>query len=232
MSPLLAAVGVLRRLLLTPARIGIGVLLGALFTILSLVANRQDNAIAGDLIDGGLLVFVVPIVALIFAVGALGDLRDDGTLVYVWLQPLPRWQLGLASVLATWLYVVPIAALTAAGVVLAGGEADLLLPAVAACGLAAMAYATIFVGLGLRTTRSLLVGLVFVLIWEGFLAGLSEGVATLSVRRWSSALFADLAQRPSAMAPASSLAAVVVLGSVVLVGGLLTSRWLATRDIP
>ncbi len=34
---------------------------------------------------------VLSVVCLVFAGGAIGDLRDDKTLVYLWLRPMDRW---------------------------------------------------------------------------------------------------------------------------------------------
>ncbi|MFT5223257.1 MAG: ABC-2 type transport system permease protein, partial [Glaciecola sp.] len=213
MTAILEASSILRRLLLTPVRAGVSILLGGLLTLAAVGANLGGNGsgqIVPELITGGLLLIVVPLISLIFAVGALGDLVDDETMVYLWLKPLPRWQLGIAAAIATWQFVVPICVLIAAAVAVGGGESDMLVPAAAACAMASVAYSSLFIGLGLRTTRSLLAGLVFVLIWEGFLAGISEGIATISIRRWSNALFADLADVRSSLAPASALSATVV----------------------
>ncbi|MFT5222884.1 MAG: ABC-2 type transport system permease protein [Glaciecola sp.] len=235
MTAILTATSILRRLLLTPVRAGVSILLGGLLTLAAVGGNFGGNSNASlvpDLVTGGLLLVVVPLISLIFAVGALGDLVDDETMVYFWLKPLPRWQLGVAAAFATWQFVVPISVLIAAAVALGGGDPEMLVPAAVACAMASVAYSSLFIGLGLRTTRSLLAGLVFVLIWEGFLAGISEGIATISIRRWSNALFAELAELRSTMAPASALSATVVMLTVVVVGMLLTARWLTTREVP
>lgn len=234
MNAVLTATSVMRRLVLTPVRIGLSAMLGGLFLLLSVVSNLNGEAIADELIMNGILLFVIPIIALVYAVGALGDAVDDGTLVYLWLKPLPRWQLGIGAMLATWQFVVPISALIGAGVALGAGQSDLLFPAVAACTLGVMAYSALFVGLGLRTTKSLLAGLVYVLIWEGFLATLSDSIATWSVRRWASALFSDLGgfRVSSPLPEASAWSATLVLVIIIAVGLALTTRWLTTRDVP
>ncbi len=234
MTAIVTATGVIRRVLVTPARIGISLLLGGLLSFAAIAANLSGEAddVVADVVPGGLLLLVVPLISLVFAVGALGDLVDDDTIVYLWLKPLPRWQLALGAVLATWLYVVPTVAVVAAVIAVAGGDPGLLVAAVVSCVLASMAYGTVFVGLGLRTTRSLLAGLAFVLIWEGFLAALSDGIATMSVRRWSSALFSDLGDVESVLEPASAVSSAVVLGIIVTLGLALTTRWLGTREIP
>ena len=44
--------------------------------------------------------FVLPVVALVFAGAAIGDLRDDKTLVYLWLRPMDRWPIVVGAALA------------------------------------------------------------------------------------------------------------------------------------
>ena len=43
---------------------------------------------------------VVPIISLVFGTAAIGDLREDKTLVYLWLRPLDRWPIALGAWLA------------------------------------------------------------------------------------------------------------------------------------
>jgi len=43
---------------------------------------------------------VVPIVSLVFASASLGDAREDGTLVYLWLRPMDRWPVVVGAYLA------------------------------------------------------------------------------------------------------------------------------------
>ena len=47
---------------------------------------------------------VVPIVALVFAAASLGDAREDGTLVYLWLRPIDRWPV----VVGAWVAAVTV----------------------------------------------------------------------------------------------------------------------------
>ena len=40
------------------------------------------------------LTLYAPLMSLVQAAAVVGDLRDDGTLVYLWLRPVPRWRLA------------------------------------------------------------------------------------------------------------------------------------------
>ena len=66
---------------------------------------------------------LVPIVALVFATAALGDPRDDGTLVYLWLRPMDRWPVVIGAWLAALTVSLPltIVPLGVAAVLVDGG---------------------------------------------------------------------------------------------------------------
>ena len=51
---------------------------------------------------------LVPIVALVFASAALGDMREDGTLVYLWLRPMDRWPVVVGAWLASITVSLPL----------------------------------------------------------------------------------------------------------------------------
>ena len=51
---------------------------------------------------------VLPVVALVFGGAALGDLRDDKTLVYFWLRPMDRWPIVVGAACAAMTLAAPI----------------------------------------------------------------------------------------------------------------------------
>ena len=51
---------------------------------------------------------VVPLTTLVFATAALGDIIDDGTMVYLWLRPVARFRIVGAAAAATLTVVVPL----------------------------------------------------------------------------------------------------------------------------
>jgi ABC-2 type transport system permease protein len=141
----------------------------------------QANA-AWTVVDSYGLSVLIPVVALVFASAALGDLAEDGTLVYLWLRPLPRWQLALAAFAASVTVAVPIAVVPLVIGAAASGQGGRWAAAAAAGGLlATSAYSAVFCGLGLRVRRALAWGLVYLLIWEQAVARVSHGAARASL---------------------------------------------------
>jgi ABC-2 type transport system permease protein len=177
---------VIARSIATRVRIaGLG-LLGAAAIALGIAvrlaqpANRPNAA--WTLVDGYGLSLLIPIVALVLASASLGDLAEDGTLVYLWLRPLPRWQLAWAAFAATVTVVVPLAVLPLVIGAAISGQGARLVGAAAAGGLiATVAYSAVFCGFGLRVRRALAWGLAFLLIWEQAVARVSHGAARASL---------------------------------------------------
>ncbi|MFV2022201.1 ABC transporter permease subunit [Micromonospora sp. LOL_023] len=130
------------------------------------------------------LAVVLPVVALIVGTGVLGSEIDDGTIVHVLSKPLPRWQIVLPKlVVAVGVTALTVAVpLYVAGVLAESVRLGLALAAASALG--ALAYSTFFVALSLVTRRPVLLGLVYVLVWEGLLGNFVSGTRVLSIQQY------------------------------------------------
>lgn len=136
------------------------------------------------LADFGLGV-LLPLVAVIVGTAAIGSEIEDGTLVYLLAKPVPRVlivvvKLLVASVVVVVLVTIPM---VIGGLVASGGEAALPGAYALAAVVGAIEYTTVFVALSLLTSRALVVGLAYVVVWEGVVAGLFAGTRILSVRQ-------------------------------------------------
>ena len=89
--------------------IGLGLLSGASILLAIITRGADDPSRAGAelLAEYGLGV-VAPVCTLWLGASAIGDLVEDRTLVYLWLRPIPRWQLGAAAVASTLVIVAPL----------------------------------------------------------------------------------------------------------------------------
>jgi ABC-2 type transport system permease protein len=227
---------VLLRSVATRARIiGMG-LLGVVAIALGVavhVANPANHpGAAWSLVDSYGLSLLVPVVALVFASATLGDLAEDGTLVYLWLRPYPRWQLALAAVAATITVVVPIAVVPlVVGAALTGDGGRLVAGAAAGGLLATLAYTAVFCGLGLRVRRALVWGVAYLLIWEQAVARLSHGAARVSLFISTRSVAARLAGQPppkNAVAWTTGLIFPLVVAAIAI---FLTARSLDRGEI-
>ncbi|MEU5787808.1 ABC transporter permease [Micromonospora purpureochromogenes] len=163
------------------------------------------------------LAVVLPVVALIVGTGVLGAEIDDGTVVHILTKPLPRWQivlpkLAVATVVSATTVAVP---LFVAGVLADSVRLGLALAAASALG--ALAYSALFLALSLLTRRPVLLGLVYVLIWEGLLGNFVGGTKVLSIQQWVVAM-ADRMAPTDLLSTTVSLPVAAVLTAVVAVG--------------
>jgi ABC-2 type transport system permease protein len=233
-------INVLYRLLLsniaTRGRL-IGLLaLGAVTILVGLAIGASDTS---DHIDDGVamisalgLQLVTPVVALVLATSVLGDPNEDGTLVYLWLRPVPRWHLALAASLAALTVTLPIVVVPltiAAAATKAGG--GLVAGTIVATSVAVVAYTGIFTFLGLRVKRAMAWGLAYILVWEGFIARAGGGTGFVSVRQHSISLLARLGDGPDRLLRSSTPTAVLVPLAAAVLAVVLTTRRLQRQDV-
>jgi ABC-2 type transport system permease protein len=194
------------------------------------LSDRLDDGT--NMVAGVGLALIVPVVTLVLASAALGDPNEDGTLVYLWLRPIPRWQLAIAAVAASLTVALPIVVIPmaiAAGLTGAGGE--LITATIASCTLAVFAYAGLFTWLGLRAKRAMAWGLAYILLWEGFIAGAGEGAEAFSIRSHTASVLSRLADGPQGLWE-STLANGVLIPIAAAIGAIaLTVRRLHRQDV-
>lgn len=207
-----------RRTLTIAVLAGLPILLGV---VVRLGGGRPD---APEILDALCIRTVAPLVALVIGTGAIGSEIDDGTLIFQLIKPVPRWLTALAKVAVaafiTALLVVPPIILT--GLLLGGFGADSIGTTVgfAVAALAGgTAYAVGFTALGAITSRALIVGLGYTLIWEGVLAGLLEGTRFLSIRQATLGIAAALTGEDVGVAPLALPTSIAII-VVVIVGGM------------
>jgi len=215
-----------RRTILLALLAGLPVLIALLIRI---SGGRPD---ADRILDTLVVRTVMPLVALIVGTSAIGSEIDDGTAVYLLIKPIPRWQVAASKIVVaaalTAVMVVPAVVLT--GLLLGSRTGDTMTTVLAysiACLVGGSAYAAAFVALSIFTSRALLLGLAYVLIWEGVLSGLLEGTKFLSIRQATLGLTAALGVRvPND--PLVPTVSVVVLVAV-LVGASALASWRLAR---
>lgn len=217
--------------IVTPGKLLLFGVLGLIGVLVALPQydSRSDGMDGVEFVNGFDLTLVVPVASLVLASAALGDPNEDGTLVYIWLSPVARPIIAVAAWLAAVTVVVPLVAIPSALTGYAGTrEADVALAALVAAGAGALAYSAVFVAIGLRFKRSLLWGLVYILVWEGFVASIGGAVEKATVRAYTRSLLAELTDIDIEGAPVSLGWAIIAL-TLVVVGGLGYTSWRLTR---
>jgi ABC-2 type transport system permease protein len=170
------------------------------------------------LADFGIAV-LLPLVAVIVATAALGSELEDGTIVYLLARPVPRSLIVLVKLAVSWL-VTSLLVAPAIGVAGLVGHPDgqLAFGFATASVLGALEYCAVFVALSLVTSRALIVGLAYVVVWEGFVAALFAGTRAVSIRQHALAVAEALGGSGASGSANLEVANAVVISAVVVVG--------------
>jgi len=208
----------------------------ALLVRLSGRAISGEEAVATAIMDRLIVTTLLPIVGLVFGTAALGAELEDGTAVFLLVKPIDRWRIVVAKLAVAVVLSVALVAPAAflAGAILQPGGTGLAEAIGAAAGTAvgATVYATVFFALRLVTGRALAIGLVYILVWEGVLAGLLEGTRVLSIRQYTLAISAAVAE-PGAIDPdrLDVQTAVILAAVAIIVAAVIAVRRLSTFQI-
>jgi ABC-2 type transport system permease protein len=185
---------------LTKGRLALFGAVAAVSIGIAWLASRNDDVGSADNIKGAAefvdifgLGLVAPVIGLVLGSAALGTWRDDETMVYVWLRPVSRGIIGLAATMAAFTVTLPAAVLpmTIAAGVGTSWDGDLVAASAVSMSLATAAYTSLFVLLGLVIKRALIWGLVYVFIWEFFIARGASGAARLSINNYAKNALSD-----------------------------------------
>ncbi len=198
----LPVLGAVYRLLLnqqlTRGRLLLAGTFGGLAIFLAVLIARANQAGSAPDIVEVLSVFglglSVPILSLVLASSSLGQLVEDETLVYLWIRPAPRWVLAVAAWLSSATVAVPLTVfpLTVAAAIGSRGDTRVTLAVAASVALASVAYSAAFTLIGLMLRRALIWGLVYVFVWEFFVARVGQGAARLSINTYPTSVLAKL----------------------------------------
>ncbi len=171
--------------------------IGAVITALPVVFAAIYRGTGGD--DANLAEFLLtrynalvvsmllPLAALVTAAGATSAEREDGTILYLLTTTTSRTLLAMVRwVFATVVTsVIVLLAVIGTGLVSGKGSDPTGVMRAFAIGsvVGAAVYSAVFLALAVWLRRSLLVGLLYVLVWEGTISGLVPAIKYLSARQ-------------------------------------------------
>ncbi|MDO8611220.1 MAG: ABC transporter permease [Dehalococcoidia bacterium] len=148
----------------------------------------QHDWTANVLLNGIVVTTILPLACLILGTSALGSEIEDGTAVYILAKPVCRREIiagkFAASALVAAAFVVP--ATVVSGLIALEGvsEGGIVTGFAIATLFGVIAYTAVFILLSVATSRALLFGLGYILIWEGLVTELFSGTRYLSVRQY------------------------------------------------
>jgi ABC-2 type transport system permease protein len=161
---------------------------------------------------------VLPVMALVVGTGVLGAEIDDGTVVHILTKPLSRREIvftKLGVAVAVTLATVG-AAMFAVGLI--AGSVRFAVGLLAGVAVGTVAYSALFLALSLVTRRPVLLGLVYVIIWEGLLGNLLSGTRILSVEQYAITVAARVSDSTYLHGRVSIVLALVMAGVWMVAG--------------
>jgi ABC-2 type transport system permease protein len=221
-------------------RLLIMTVLAAMPVLIAVLMLRSSSAPSVDEFETGILSAmlsgsIAPLVVLAIAAAAFANEIEDRTMANLTLSPLPRWQIAVPKLLATITIAAPFIAASAFATshvaFLGDMKATIAVTVSALVGVAL--YSSAFVWLGLVSTQAIGIGLLYIVLWEGFFSGFVSGVRLLSIRHYAIAIMHGLDERRFAESSHLGLTAAIIVSSVVFGGFLLSSvRRLRRMDVP
>ncbi len=194
--------------------------LPALLIVLALISESRGAPLAdwGDPVIVGLgLGVVLPVIALVVGTGVLGSEIDDGTIAHILAKPVSRAQIVFSKLLVAIAVTFVTTAVPLVAVAVIGGSGKLAVGLAVGAFVGSVAYSALFVALSLLTRRPVLLGLIYVQIWEGLLGNFLEGTQALSIKQYV-IVIADRLAPSDVLAPTVSVPTAVVLAVVVAAG--------------
>lgn len=190
-----------------------------------------ETGIVGAMLSGS----IAPLVVLAIAAAAFANEVEDRTLANLILSPLPRWEIAIPKLLATITIAAPfiVASAFATSYIAYLGDWRAVFAVTLASLIGVALYSATFVFLGLVTTYAIGIGLLYIVVWEGFFSGFVTGARLLSIRHYAIALMHGLDPRRFDFANHLSFPAVSIVAFLVFAGFACASiRRLKTMDVP
>lgn len=178
---------------------------------------------------------IIPLVVLAIGGAAFANETEDRTLANLTLTPLPRWKIVWAKLLGVISVAGPFIGLSAffTGYIAFLGDpaATVAITVSALAGL--VLYGAFFTWLGLKTTYAIGAGLMYIMLWEGFITGFVSGARVLSIRHYAVSWMHVLDPRRFPNAEHPAVASVIAVSAIAFAGFVwLSVRRLRRMDIP
>ncbi|MGD9694664.1 MAG: ABC transporter permease [Thermoleophilia bacterium] len=221
----------LRSLLGGRRALALGVL--ALIPIVAaLVYAAGDATVAREVFWARLLQrLVIPTIAAFVAVvlgsSAIADEREDGTILYLASTPLPRLSLVVTKVLAAWLACMALlvpSTIAAAVICLRDAlTAEQIVWPLVGIALCTLCYSAVTCLLAMLVRRPVILGVLYILLWEGSIATFAASADRLSIAAYGRAVAVEGVVVVNAPDVSAGVAIALLLAATAL------ATWAAAR---
>ncbi|HZB65887.1 MAG TPA: ABC transporter permease subunit [Ornithinibacter sp.] len=197
------------------------VLIPAVLVVLAVVVSiLTDDEIGYESVANLGFTLALPLVALLAATAVLGPEVDDGSIVYLLSKPVSRHVIARSKYAVAWAATMVLGALplVVVGLVLDASEPRQALAWGLGAAVAGTAYTALFLGLAAVTRHAVVIGLLFVLIWEGVLGTAFAGVRWAAIGGWGREVAGEIS--PLVPVVGTGVTYAVLAAALVSVGSL------------
>lgn len=208
-------------------------IIAVLVTTLDVVDD--PGRLTARLIERLLIPVILALVTVVLGASAIGDGRDDGTILYVVATPLPRWRIVVSAWMATSALAVCLLVPSALAITVVPGAVGLrgVLTTLLALVLAAAAYAALALLLSLSIRHGILAGILYVLLWEGSIGNFAASASRFSIAAYAKVIaskgFDDVPPLNVPNVSEATAVALLAIGTVLLLAA--STRALKRADL-
>ena len=178
---------------------------------------------------------ITAFVAVVIGASAIADEREDGTILYLVSTPLPRLALVISKITAAWTVSMALLApaLLASGAIALGGDltAEQIVWPLVAVALACLCYCAASAWLAMVVRRPVVIGVLYILLWEGSIATFAASADRFSIAAYGRAIAVEGVTDVNAP-DASAATAFVVLLVVIAIATWAAARRITRTELP
>ncbi|MEU1386509.1 MULTISPECIES: ABC transporter permease subunit [unclassified Nonomuraea] len=166
--------------------------------VLLRVATGADQKLAVDLMKDFAIKAMLPLLGVIAGTGVIAPEIDDGTVIHLMSKPISRpvivlTKFGVAASLMALFGALPT---YVAAWILVGGEDGIAAGFALGALVAGIAYAALFLLLGVVTKHAVTIGVIYALVWEVTVVSFIEGARKFSIQEWARAIADQISDSP------------------------------------
>ncbi|MBB6350431.1 ABC transporter permease [Nonomuraea muscovyensis] len=166
--------------------------------VLLRLTGNADQRYATMLMNNFALGTMLPLLGLIVGTGVIAPEIDDGTVIHLMSKPISRPVIAQTkfAVAASLLVLFAAVPTYLAAWLLVRNEDGIALGFAVGSLVAGIAYAAVFLLLGVVTRHAVTIGVVYALVWESLVGNLVPGAQKFSIQQWGRTIADQISTSP------------------------------------